>query len=328
MAVRPTTLPGLRPRSPRTGARESSSSWPRLDRLGLALCWGAGLLLCLLAAAIVLYMLVKGLQFMSVELFTKNPTGDIDQSKAGGFKGPIIGTFILTVLGTVIAVPIGIGCAVWLSEYARPRWLARAVESGVEMVAGTPSVVLALFGVLIFSQGAFAWASSRSSTGAVFGASFIAAGVAMSLIALPLIVGATREALQAIPSHVREASYALGKTRAATIRRVLLPAARPGMATGASLGMGRIAGDTAIAVLLLGITFEFQQVQGVPAPLNYLKGAGSTLTTYVYGNSPAGEGNAPEKAYAAAFVLLLIVVLLNFGIDLVSRKRKAPSWNV
>jgi ABC-type phosphate transport system permease subunit len=125
----------------------------------------------------------------------------------------------------------------------------------------------------------------------------------MSLIALPLVVGATREALNAIPGHVREASYALGKTKAATIRRVLLPAARPGIGTGTALGMGRVAGDTAIVVVLLGATLQI--LNGADGSVfGLFRGTGSTLTSYVYYNSPAGEGLAPEKAYFAAFCLL------------------------
>ena len=135
---------------------------------------------------------------------------------------------MLTVLGTAIALPLGVAIAVWLTEYGRPSWLARAVESGVEIVAGTPSIVLAIFGLLVFQQQLFGFLSFTAEGGAVFGRSFFTAGAMMSLIALPLIVGATREALQAIPRHVREASYALGKTKAATIRRVLLPARAAG----------------------------------------------------------------------------------------------------
>ena len=105
----------------------------------------------------------------------------------------MIGTFLLTVLGTVIAVPIGVAAAVWLSEYGRPFWLARAVESGIEVVAGTPSIVLAIFGLIVFSQGAFGFLSFTAEGGSVFGRSFFTAGAMMSLIALPLVVGATRE---------------------------------------------------------------------------------------------------------------------------------------
>ncbi len=213
--------------------------------------------------------------------------------------------------------------AVWLSEYGRPSWLARMVESGVEIVAGTPTIVLAIFGLLIFSKGVFGFLSFTAQGGAVFGRSFFIAGIMMSLIALPLVVGSTREALQSIPSHVREASYALGKDKISTIRRVLLPASRKGIATGATLGMGRIAGDTAIVVILLGASLTLQPYGSAPL-LGTLRGTGSTLTSFVYANSPAGEGNSPTKAYAAAFVLLMIVILMNFVVDLFSRQRSDP----
>ncbi len=128
----------------------------------------------------------------------------------------------------MIAAPIGVGDRGLADRVRRgPSWLARAVESGVEIVAGTPSIVLAIFGLLVFQQGFFGFLSFTATGGVVFGRSFLIAGAMMSLIALPLIVGATREALQSIPRHVREASYALGKDRASTIRRVLLPASRP-----------------------------------------------------------------------------------------------------
>jgi len=301
-------------------ARPLESGWRRSDRLFVGLCWATGILLCLIAGSLVLYMLFRGLQYVSVDLLTTHPVSDLDQSKTGGFLDPLIGTVILAVLGTLIALPLGVGAAVWLTEYGRPAWLARSVESGIEMVAGTPSIVLAIFGLLLFSQQFLSFLSFTASGNAVFGRSFFAAGAMMSLIALPLIFGATRAALQAIPSHVREASYALGKTKAATIRRVLLPMSREGMATGTALGMGRIAGDTAIVVILLGATLRLQGVGDEPV-LSTLRGTGSTLTSYVYNNSPAGEGNAPDKAYAAAFVLLMVVIALNFGIDLFTSRR-------
>lgn len=311
----------------RTRPLDSSASWPLVDRIGLWLCWAAGILLCVVAAAIVTYMLVRGVQYLRPGLLLESPQADLDQSRSGGFLDPIIGTLILTLLGTFVAVPLGVATAVWLSEYGRPFGLARAVESGVEVVAGMPSIVLAIFGLLVFQEQILSFLSFTAEGGAVFGRSFLAAAAMMALIALPLVVGSTREALQAIPRHVREASYALGKTKAATIRRVLLPAARPGIATGTALGMGRIAGDTAIVVILLGATLQLQGAGGPPI-LDTLRGTGSTLTSYVYNNSPVGEGNAPEKAYAAAFVLLVLVVALNFAVDLVARARKERAWKV
>ena len=319
-----------RPRLPRRdrGALrdEEVVPWSVADRIGVAAAWFCGLLLCAIAASIVIYMLVRGLQYVSVGALFEHPvvgTTTSIQSTGGGYLDPIEGTLILTTVGTLIALPIGVATAVWLSEYGRPSWLARAVESGVEIVAGTPTIVLAIFGLLVFSQGVFGFLSFTAEGGAVFGRSFFIAGIMMSLIALPLIVGATREALQSIPAHVREASYALGKDKISTIRRVLLPASRKGIATGTTLGMGRIAGDTAIVILLLGAT-PLEPQGDIPA-LRVLQGTGSTLTSYVYNNSPAGEGNTPEKAYAAAFVLLVIVILMNFLVDLISRKR-SDAW--
>jgi phosphate transport system permease protein len=305
--------------------RESVRRWRRGDRLGLVLCWAAGILLCLVAGSIVIYMLVRGLQYLTPQLLFTHPQADLDQSKTGGFLDPLLGTLILTVIGTTLAIPLGVAIAVWLTEYGRPAGLARAVESGVEVVAGTPSIVLAIFGLVIFQEQVFGFLSFTAQGNAVFGRSFFTAGAMMALIALPLIVGSTREALNSIPGHVREASYALGKNKIATIRRVLLPGARKGIATGTTLGMGRIVGDTAIVVILLGASLQLQAEGSTPL-LGTLRGTGSTLTSYVYNNSPAGEGNAPQKAYAAAFVLLMIVVFLNFAVDLVTKKRGGPAW--
>jgi phosphate transport system permease protein len=296
-----------------------------LDRIGLAAAWVAGLSLCVVAGAICLYMLFRGIQFLNLDQLVTHPLPSLNQQKSGGFLDPILGTLILTTIGTLIAAPLGVAIAVWLSEYGRPAGLARAVESGVEIVAGTPTIVLAIFGLIVFQNGAFSFLSFTAAGGAVFGKSFLTAGAIMSLIAIPLVVGGTREALQAIPQHIREASYSLGKDKASTIRRVLLPASRPGIGTGVALGMGRIVGDTAIVVILLGASQTLQAESGTPI-LGSLKGTGSTLTSYVYNNSPAGEGGAPEKAYAAAFVLLLIVIGLNFTIDLIASRRK-PVWS-
>jgi phosphate transport system permease protein len=291
-------------------ARQGTSSWPLVDRLAYWLCWGTGVALCLIAIAIVAYMAVKGASYLRLSSFISSPAPSLHESQSGGFSDPIVGTLIVTAIGTLIAAPMGVGIAAWLSEYARPAGLARAVESAIEMVAGAPSVVLALFGLLVFSQGFLAFLSQGAENGAVTGESFFTAGIVMSVIALPLIVAAAREALAQLPDRLREASYALGKTRATTIRRVLLPAIRPSISGGVVLGMGRIVGDTAIITILLGATLKNEPVGGTPV-IGALRGTGSTLTSYVYNFSPAGEGNSPNKAYAAAFVLLMIVLALN-----------------
>jgi phosphate transport system permease protein len=319
MSATATTL-----KASRTAPRDSVRNWPLRDRVGYVLAWTAGVALILIAGSIVTYMAVRGAQYFDLAMFFESPNAEIDQSQSGGFRDPLIGTFMLLVMSTLIAAPLGVTIAVWLTEYGRPTWLARMVESSIEIVAGTPSIVLAMFGLILF-QDWFGFLTFNAEGGAVLGRSFIAASSMMSLIALPLVVGATRESLNAIPRHVREASYALGKTKAATIRRVLLPAARPGIGTGTALGMGRVAGDTAIVVVLLGSTLQILNGGGFE-PFGLFKGTGSTLTSYVYLNSPAGEGLAPEKAYFAAFCLMALVIVLNFVVTRLARGRE-PQWS-
>jgi phosphate transport system permease protein len=306
--------------STKRGRRSSPWTWRWRDRVVLACAWTAGLGLCAIAAAIVLYMGYRGIQYLRPGLLFTRPAIGQSQTQTGGILDPLIGTALLTLIGIALAFPLAVACAVWIAEYGRPSWLARMVESSIEIVAGTPDIVLALFGLSIFQLGLFAPLSFRAEGGGVYGRSFIAAGAMMSLIALPPLFAATRDGLQAVPEHMREAAFALGKTRIATIRRVLLPSVRSNIATGVTLGVSRIIGDTAIVLLLLGETLHIETQGPVPVA-NLLRGTGSTLTSYVYDNSPAGEGAAPQKAYAAAFVLLVFVLGLNLLVDRTGRSR-------
>ena len=302
----------------RRGRRSSVRSWRRSDQAIWVLAWLAGIGVCAVVGAIVLYLAVQGLADLSPNLLVTRPSASVNQSGSGGFLDPMIGTLTLAVIGTVIATPLAVVSAFWAVEYGRPRWLAATVETSIEMVAATPDIVIAIFGLALFQFGLLAPLSFRASGGGVYGRSFLAAGIMMSLIALPLTYTATRNGLRATPRQLREASVALGKTRVATIRRVLLPSVRSDIATGATLGLGRIIGSTAIVVLLLGATLQNSPQGGVPL-LGFLRGTGSTLTSYIFENAPSGEGNAPQKAYAAAFVLLLIVLALNAVVARISR---------
>lgn len=325
----PPAAPPPAPNSPRPGkdAVEGSATWRLSDRIGLGICWALGLLFCAIAVAIVAYLFVQGIKFLKPEMLVTPASAGFSQGESGGFSDALFGTLIVATMGIAIALPAGVAIAVWLVEYGRPTALARITESTIEAIAGIPSIVLALFGTVIFSSTALGFLS-RSSEGVVFGRSFFAASAMLSLVALPLIVASTREGLRSIPRHVREASYAVGKTKAATTRRILLPASRPQVATGAMLGLGRIIGDTAIIIVLLGATQNFAPVEDASFPLNYLRGAGTTLTNFVYEASPTGNLNQPEKAYAAAFVLLLMVLALNGAVDVVHRRaRKVGTWS-
>jgi phosphate transport system permease protein len=306
------------------GRRSSPMSWRWGDRLVLAAAWIAGISLCVIAAAIVLYMGYRGIQFLRPSLIFSRPQVSADQAGSGGFLDPLLGTMLLTLIGIVLALPLALSAAVWITEYGRPSWLARVIESSIEIVAGTPDIVIAIFGLALFQLSLLAPFSFTAEGGGVYGNSFFAAGAMMSLLALPPIYAATRDGLQSVPGHQREAAFALGKTRITTIRRVLLPSVRSNIATGATLGISRIIGSTAIVLLLLGSTLRIE-TQGSFPGIDLLRGTGSSLTSYIYENSPAGEGGAPQKAYAAAFVLLIFVLVLNLVVDRIGRAQASAT---
>jgi phosphate transport system permease protein len=316
------------PPRPTRGRGSSMRTWRVRDQIVLVAAWAAGLGLCLVTGAIVVYMGVRGFQYLRPDLLVSRPQVRSSQTGSGGFLDPLIGTATLTAIGLAIALPLGVCSAAWIVEYGQGgrahQSLARLVESSIEIVAGTPDVVIAIFGLTIFEMGVFGPLSTASESGVVTGHSFVAAGATMSLIALPPLYAATRDGLQAVPAHMREAAFALGKTRIATIRRVLLPAVRSNIATGTTLGISRIVGDTAIVIIVLGETQRSEPAGSVPI-LGFLRGTGSSLTSYVYDNSPAGEGNAANKAYAAAFVLLLFILGLNAAVGMISRAHARSS---
>ena len=324
----PQAGPPVGPQQSGRGRCSSPMSWRWGDRLVLAAAWIAGISLCVIASAIVAYMGYRGIQYLRPGLIFSRPQVSADQSGSGGFLDPLLGSLLLTVIGIVLALPLALSAAVWIAEYGQGgrirQALARVVESSIEVVAGTPDIVIAIFGFAIFQLSLLAPFSFTAEGGGVFGRSFIAAGSMMSLLALPPIYAATRDGLQAVPSHQREAAFALGKTRITTIRRVLIPSVRSNIATGVTLGVSRIIGSTAIVLILLGSTLRIETQGSVPV-IGLLRGTGSSLTTFIYENSPAGEGAAPQKAYAAAFVLLIFVLALNLLVDRIGRAQASAT---
>jgi hypothetical protein len=183
------------------------------------------------------------------------------------------------------------------------------------MIAGVPSIVLALFGLLIFAQSFFGFLSQSANSGSVTAQSFLVAGIVMAALALPLIVAATREALAQLPGRLREASYALGKTSATTIWRVLLPSIRTGIASGIVLGMGRIVGDTAIITVLLGTGYR-NDVGSVP--ISALRGTADADQLRL---QQLARGGALTRTPRGCSVLLMSVLTLN---ALVTRHDQRP----
>lgn len=254
--------------------------------LRLAAMVVAGFVLIILA-----YIIYNGYSAINIEFLTEMPKKMMTQ---GGIYPAIAGTVLLIVGSMAVALPLGIMAAIYLNEYAgesRTTWL---IEMAINNLAGTPSVVFGLFGLALFVK-YFG-----------FGPSLISASLTLSLLVIPVIIRSSEEALLAVPNEYRESSLALGISKWETIRHVVLPAAIPGIITGAILSIGRVAGETA-PILLTGAAYFlprlpnsiYSQFMALPYHLFVLATAGTNI-----------EKTRPIQ-YGTALVLLLIVLGLN-----------------
>ena len=301
-----------RPPTSRRAPRQSPSSWPLVDRCAYYLCWLVGIGLCVIAVAIVAVHVRQGHRLPAPRDAVRIARALArSRARAAGSWTRSSGTLIVGVLGTAIAAPVGVGIAAWLTEYGRPYWLARTVESSIEIMSGAPSVVLALFGLLIFAQSFLGFLSQTAANGSVYGRSFFAASAVMAVLAIPMVVGVDQggpDAAARPPARgLLRARRAPASRRSAACccprsGRTSRPA--PSWAWAGSSATRRSSGSCSAS------RSRLEAVGHVPV-LGVLRGTGSTLTTYVYENSPAGEGTAPQKAYAAAFLLLLMILALN-----------------
>jgi phosphate transport system permease protein len=192
------------------------------------------------------------------------------------------------------------------------------VKSAVDILSGVPTIVVALFALVIFTlpQMGFLSVMIEGVVGAnrAYGRSFLVCGITMAIMVLPFIIKSMEESLKAVPVSYIDASLALGATKWRTIYKVVLLAARDGLISGVILGMGRIIGDTAIVWLTLGGSIRMTGNQPWYSPVNWLstlRNGGSTLTSYIFYTSPAGEGNQFDVAFGASLVLVAIIILLN-----------------
>jgi len=202
----------------------------------ILICLSAFLSVVLLAG-IIIYVFVKGL---SVIRWSFLATASSAAKGNVGIAGNIVNTLYVAVLTLVMAVPVGIGAAVWLNEYAgRSRWV-RLIEFATETLAGIPSIVFGLFGMVFFG------------TTLRLGFSVLTGSLTLTLMILPLITRNTQEALRAVPDSYREAAAGMGAARWYMIRTILIPAAMPGIVTGVLLAVGRIVGESAALLLTAG----------------------------------------------------------------------------
>ncbi|QUH27089.1 phosphate ABC transporter permease PstA [Serpentinicella alkaliphila] len=268
---------------------------------------------------IIVFLFINGYSVINLQFLTTDPGATaVDISKAGGILTPIVGTFIITILRIIIALPWALSTAIYLSEYAMDNLVNNFFRTSIDILAGIPTIVIAIFGVAIFTRPQLGFLSSMvegvEGVTRAFGKSFLVCSFAMAIMILPFVIKTCEEAIKSVPKSYREASLALGVSKWDTIVNVVLPSASNGIVTSVILGMGRMIGDTAIVWLLLGGTLRMTGNQPWYQPQNWmstLKNTGSTLTTYIYYNSPAGEGDMPELAFGASVVLITIIIILN-----------------
>jgi phosphate transport system permease protein len=208
--------------------------------------------------------------------------------RAGGIFPAIAGSVALTVLAVLLAAPLGVGTAVYLTEYTRESRLTAIIRFGADCLAGIPSIIFGLFGFILFV------------TILKMGWSLLAGGLTLALMILPTIIRTTEEAIKAVPLSYREVSYSLGATRWQTVYKVILPNALPGILTGVMLGVGRSLGETAAVIFTAGSSLR------MPASI-----FDSVRTMAVHFYLLAREGISAENAYGTAAALIIAVLSVN-----------------
>ncbi len=287
--------------------RWTSSSQARetTQRVGFGLVTLVALLTVVPIVGVVIYILVQGLPAISPEFLFDFPR---DGMREGGILPAIVGTFYLTLGTAIFAVPLGVGAAIYLSEYAPDNHWTRLIRIAIINLAGIPSVVYGLFGlglfVLFFN----------------FGTSILAGCLTLAIMTLPVIISTAEEALRAVPQSFRVVSISLGATRWQTIRRIVLPQALPGILTGVILGLERAAGETAPILFTVAAFF-------LPRLPNSPLDATMALPYHLFVISTQVPGMPIRIQYGTALVLLVFVLSMNLiATTIRSRARARRQW--
>jgi phosphate transport system permease protein len=236
---------------------------------------------------IVGFVLVHGLSGLSFSFLTERP---LRMGKEGGVFPFVVATLYVTGLALLVAVPLGVGTAIYLTEYTRESKLTAVIRAGADCLAGVPSIIFGLFGFVFFV------------IRLKLGWSMLSGGLTLALMVLPTIIRTSEEAIRAVPRAYRDAAFGLGSTRWQMVTQVILPSALPGILTGIILSIGRSVSETAAVMLTAGSSLK------VPvSPLD----PGRNLAYHFY--VLATEGISRPNAYRTAAVLILAILLINFS---------------
>jgi len=256
------------------------------EKIAFLFLWCTAIITVVVLIAIVGNVLVNGVRHLSLEFLTQEPE---NMGKAGGIFSIIATTIYLALFSLIIAAPIGICAAIFLTEYAREGFVIRLIRFGTESLAGIPSIIFGLFGYVFFV------------VFLKFRYSMVSGGLTLTLMILPTIIRTAEESIKMVPRSFREGSLALGATKWQTIYKVVIPAAIPGILTGVILGIGRVVGETAAVIYTAGSSL------GLP---NSIWRPGRTMAVHLY--ILASEGLSKDNMYATATVLIITVLIINF----------------
>jgi phosphate transport system permease protein len=257
----------------------------RTQHLAFAVIWAAALVTLAVLALIIGLIMVRGLPSLSWGFLTGTPE---NLGRNGGILPAIVGTVVLGAVSLLIATPLGVGSAIYLTEYTHESAFTRAIRFGTESLAGVPSIIFGLFGFIFFV------------TYLQMGWSILAGGLTLALMMLPTIIRTTEEAILTVPQSYRNVSYSLGATRWQMVTTAVLPSALPGILTGVILAFGRAVSETAAVIFTAGTALNLPT--SVFSPVR-------TMAVHFY--ILAVEGISLEKAYATGAVLIITVLLIN-----------------
>jgi phosphate transport system permease protein len=257
----------------------------RAQRFAFGWIWGAAIVTIGLLGLIIGVILLRGLPSLSWQFLTGTPE---NLGRDGGILPTILGTVALGFVALMIATPLGVGSAIYLTEYTYESRLTRAIRFGTESLAGVPSIIFGLFGFIFFV------------TYLQMGWSILAGGLTQALMVLPTIIRTSEEAILTVPAAYRDVSYSLGATRWEMVTTVVLPSALPGIVTGVILSFGRAVSETAAVIFTAGTALNLPV-----SPFSPVR----TMAVHFY--ILAVEGISLEKAYATGAVLIITILLIN-----------------
>ena len=267
---------------------------------------GASIIIILIFLGVILtYIIVSGAGALSWEFLTEAPR---NLGRTGGISTPLIGTLYLATGAIAIALPIGVGASIYLTEYTKESTMTKIIRTGADLLNGTPSIVFGLFGFAFFVLYL------------KFGFSLIAGQITLAFMIIPTILRTTEEALRGVPQTIREGSYALGATRWQTIRRVVLPPAAPGIITGAILGIGRAAGETA-PIMFTAVAFSSFFPSSFLEPVNALP-----YHLYIIATNVPGSAARSAAGGTALVLLLLVIGFYSIAILIRNHYQKTMKW--